>query len=440
MQDQSERVSLFWVLTFLLLTNLGARYFFIHSYGSFSPNWDEWQAHGVFILKRYMEGDLALKDFFVPHNEHRIVLTRLYTLGLFKLNNHEWNTILEMRFNAIIFSAGMTAFFALCTYNLSKITRIHLSVMFLVLICIPFAWENLLNGFQSQFYFAVIFSLTALFFFRKGSSSKLELFCGLISLLLGYLSFTTAIFVTPALVATWLVSPPDKKRNLVYIIISVLLFVIMYYLLPDSVSEKTYATSIYSLIISFCRFLAFPYTTIPLFSIIIYSPTLLLVYSIFRGNTKTDDSLRYLLSVSFFTILISAAIAYGRGGDGSGPSPRYLDLLIPGIFVNIVMLVRLKSTFTKKAFIMIKYGYAFFILAGATIFVSLKTIPQLNKRKVEANLWENTISQYLETKDKKIILNASQDKLPFPVGQNDEFMKILDDETIIDLLPLEKMK
>lgn len=56
----------FWntaiMFTAILLCNIGAKWGIVDNYGSYSPNWDEWEAHGVHLLKPWIEGDFSVKN------------------------------------------------------------------------------------------------------------------------------------------------------------------------------------------------------------------------------------------------------------------------------------------------------------------------------------------------------------------------------------------
>ena len=70
----SSRVGL---LAALFVAILGGKFLLIERYGSEVPYWDQWDAEGDNLIRPYLEGRLAVAQFFAAHNEHRILFTRL---------------------------------------------------------------------------------------------------------------------------------------------------------------------------------------------------------------------------------------------------------------------------------------------------------------------------------------------------------------------------
>ena len=148
-----------WMLS-LFLVGLGAKLWLIHRFGTPLPIWDQWDEARVVYLP-YFEGKLSLADLFTAHCEHRIFFTRIYSLGLLLLNR-QWDGQLQMVVNAIIHCATLAGLGWLMSRWLEKRYWILLWLPLCLALALPFGWENSLAGFQSQFYFLVVFSLLTL--------------------------------------------------------------------------------------------------------------------------------------------------------------------------------------------------------------------------------------------------------------------------------------
>ena len=61
---------------------LGVRWAVFDRYGMTLPEWDQWDAEGLKLLAPWFNQDGFLSALFTPHNEHRVVLTKLLNLGL----------------------------------------------------------------------------------------------------------------------------------------------------------------------------------------------------------------------------------------------------------------------------------------------------------------------------------------------------------------------
>ena len=102
------------VLTFafascLFLLIVGAKWATFDRYGSPMPDWDQWDAEAVELLIPWFENDHFLSHLFHPHNEHRIILTKLQNLALVLLNG-QWDSRLEAVTNAMLHAALAVAF------------------------------------------------------------------------------------------------------------------------------------------------------------------------------------------------------------------------------------------------------------------------------------------------------------------------------------------
>ena len=73
----------------------------IQRFGSAVPYWDQWDAEGDLLYKAYINSNLSFATLISSHNEHRVLVTRSFSLGLFELNGG-WDPILQMIANAAL--------------------------------------------------------------------------------------------------------------------------------------------------------------------------------------------------------------------------------------------------------------------------------------------------------------------------------------------------
>ncbi|MEO5961670.1 MAG: hypothetical protein ABIZ49_12530, partial [Opitutaceae bacterium] len=79
------------VLTAVLFSIvLGAKWAAVDRFGSDVPMWDQWDAEGAELLTPWFEGGDFVAHLFHPHNEHRVILTKLQNLALALLNG-QWD-------------------------------------------------------------------------------------------------------------------------------------------------------------------------------------------------------------------------------------------------------------------------------------------------------------------------------------------------------------
>ena len=109
--DKSRAVRL-GLIACLFAFVLGARWAIVDRYTIDLPEWDQWDAEGTMLLAPWYQGHLTFGALFIPHNEHRVVLTKLVNLGLTAANG-QWDQRLEAAVNAALpglIAAGLFLF------------------------------------------------------------------------------------------------------------------------------------------------------------------------------------------------------------------------------------------------------------------------------------------------------------------------------------------
>lgn len=124
----------------------------IYAYGVDVPFSDQWDHEIYGLLKSYVDGSISWRDFFLPANEHRIVLTRVLNLGIFILSGQTYNNLTIMYAQSVI---SVVPLFV----TLLLLAEEEISGLFFVCVSTAygacFSYENLLWGYQSQVYFAL---------------------------------------------------------------------------------------------------------------------------------------------------------------------------------------------------------------------------------------------------------------------------------------------
>lgn len=130
------------------------------------PFWDMWSGYLEFYIK--VSGN-DFGEWWKPHNEHRIVLSRLlFWMDLSWFNGSVWFLLL---INYILVAISCFIFFIALRERAPK----YYQVFSLVVIIWLSSWsqhENLIWGFQSQFILAQLLPLTAFYLMHRASSNK----------------------------------------------------------------------------------------------------------------------------------------------------------------------------------------------------------------------------------------------------------------------------
>jgi hypothetical protein len=326
---------------------LGIRLWIIGYYGNATPFWDQWDGEAANLYKPFFSDKLGWANLFSPHTNHRIFTTRLLDLTLLKINTL-WNPMLQMVVNAIIHVFTLTFGLTL----LSRITGInYLPVLLLfsfALFGIPFAWENILCGFQCQFYFLLLFSFASLWFFATKNPFSPGWFGGLVCAVLSFFSLASGVFVFGSAVLIGLFIYFFKVRRTSRQIISTgilfILFLIFLKITPvyDS-SEKITVKSFYS---ALTTIYSWPFSNGLFAALFCNFPIITFLVILIRKPFAANDKKWFLVALIIWSAGQALSIAYGR--SSSPLVSRYLDLFTISLLVNFVCLVSILRKNTVK--------------------------------------------------------------------------------------------
>jgi hypothetical protein len=142
--EQSWRTATAVGLSFLL--TFGIQCLCIRFFAVNAPFLDDWSLLSLF--DHFRNGQLSLSELFAQHTDHRLVAPRLIFLAIYALLG-EWNLIAEMFVSALL--AGLTS--AVLAFVVRRDTQtIGVPALIAVVLALPAQWENILWGFQLQFY------------------------------------------------------------------------------------------------------------------------------------------------------------------------------------------------------------------------------------------------------------------------------------------------
>lgn len=321
----------------LALLIFGAKLWLIDTAGSDLPVVDQWDGEGEKVIRPWLEGRLTAADIFASHNEHRIITTKLYVLGLFKIGG-QWNAFVETTLNAAIHTLCGLVLVFLTRRWMEERWRLLPGFVVLLLFALPAAWENTLYGFQVQFYFLLLFSLGQVALtlgseritWRWGAGQL----CGVLAVATMATGFLASVAVLIGL-ALRCVSERRISRQQVITASCAAILAVIGFAMKAHVPEHAFlrAATIGQFAVSFLRLLAWPG---PYYLPLVFAPSALFLVRVLRRRAaRPADAV--LLALLTWSILQCAALAYGRGG-GSVVSSRYFDLLsinvvLGGVFV-----------------------------------------------------------------------------------------------------------
>lgn len=346
-------VHLGWAAS-LFLVILGGKLWLIHHAATSLPLLDQWDGEGGAVFAPFLGGHLSLADLWRGHNEHRIVFTRLLDLGLLQLN-HQWDNQLEIVVNAILHTSLLTGFGCWMAGMLGRACWPFIWLPIALAGVPPFAWENTLWGFQSTFYFLLLFSLLTLALLTLARPFTLRWWLGIAagaaSLFTMASGFLAVAAVVPVIVLEKIrLKSPWRGAPLATIAACMIILAAGILLMPGVPRhDSLHAQSPAEFLGAFARNLAWPLTGFPLFAVCNLVPILLLGWLYLQSGEKDVRPEKALFAIATWVTLQALAAAYARGAQGGPPPSRYMDLssftMISGCLASIMIVTRYRSRF-----------------------------------------------------------------------------------------------
>lgn len=315
----------------------------IDRFGSSLPFWDQWIAEGWNLYRPFLAGELRVGDLFAPHNEHRIVTTRILDLALLMANG-QWDARLQMAVNALVHVGALLAVGTVLWQATGRRHGTAFAAAGFALAVVPFGWSNTLAGFQVQFYFLLLFSLAALVLLVSPRSAG-AVVAGSGFALAACFSMASGLLAAAAClpVLVWQLARAagrERSRAVVHTVACGIVLGIGWYSLSGSTADESLrARDLWSFAKGFGYAVSWPFPW-PFAGLVIWWPWLGGVWRRVAERRPLEPSDRVLIGLGLWVMLQAAAIAYARGGDGFRPASRYLDVLVIGLLVNLAAVLR----------------------------------------------------------------------------------------------------
>lgn len=178
----------------------------VRQFGVNAPFWDDWT--NLALFDRLNNETLTFGDLYAQHTDHRLVVVRLLFIGLYRLFG-EWSLTGQMMASA--FTAALAS--ALLAVLLLRTGRNGVTALLAALVfALPAQWENILWGFQIQFYVLILLmlSVVAILTLSRGLSAwqigAIILLCVLSTFTMGSGMFLWGVALLCLLLREWAVA------------------------------------------------------------------------------------------------------------------------------------------------------------------------------------------------------------------------------------------
>lgn len=419
-----------------LLLVIAARLYFVETYAIPLPFWDQWDAEGDTLLRPWIEGRLHLRDLWQPHNEHRIFPTRLLSLLIFNFTGM-WDNLVEARVNIVV-----AACIPLIILLFLMRQKALYGARWLVLIAIiaqfstPFAFENMLVGFQSQFYFLIIFTLIALILAVRYPDSLPAMAGVLVLSWLSVITMASGIFTPLAVAGVYALQGFQKRevnaKHVGLLLVLVTLAAIGYSIMPHIEANHVYRARNFSEISKAMRLtLSWPVSKSWPAAIVLWIPGLAMVPWLLRNRSLSRADL-FMAGCVIWSLAQTLAIAYGRGQAMGSVSSRHSELFTPGLIGNAWFAARFIEA-TIKNWRIAWLGAVFFVVFVLGHITRRKRDMKVIHQNYELSMKQETnVRNYLHTGNPAVLVQP-QFEIPYP--DSIRLRSLLDNPTIRPILP-----
>ena len=328
---------LVWLLIFT------AKLLLMRQYPVVAPFWDQWDGEARGLYLPYYSCGLSWSQMFSLHNEHRIFFSRVLALGLLVVNG-QWDPRLQQVVNAGLHSATAVLLLAMLWRAFEWRRPDLLGLLIVPVFALPFTWENTLMGFQSAFYFFVLFSLVGLWLTTACRAGSRPWVLGMVCVLCGLFTAAGGI-VLPAVVMLvavlkWITDSRSWRETVLALVAAagVLALGVWSAAPPLAHHEPLKAKSLAVFVGAFFRNLAWPWIDTPEMGPFLWLPMAALVVAVVLRRGRTILIERFLIGLGAWVVVQAGAIAYARGGGWVVPAGRYQDFLSLGFVANTLVL------------------------------------------------------------------------------------------------------
>lgn len=336
-----------------LLAVAAVRFLIVLVYATDVPYWDQWDAEIDSLYRRFMEGTLSAADLVAPHNEHRILFTRIFGLALFAANEYQFDNIVSSCANVGLYTLTLGLFAWPFFRTLPPGQRFSGCIAIVIVGALPYAWENITTGFQNAFFFLNGFMLAALYSlaFRTLGLKTLLVVAGLAACSLLTLASGCLLAPAAALVALCLyrLGRLSLRRLVAFGTAMGLLFALGLLLVPrmpghDVLRPETLMEFFSAASIA----LSWPLPAADFSGIwrlvaiaALWWPSALVLARCLRGASDRTGRLDlFMLGVAAWSFLQALSMAYSRGDTLHWLPTRYIDVLVLGVLANLAMAMR----------------------------------------------------------------------------------------------------
>lgn len=407
------------------------------------PYWDDWGIGG--LLYNYHTVGLSFEELTQDINQHRQVFGKLMSIGLFEMNQQQWDPFVLMIANSITWTASGLFLISIAIKHHHEINPTPIIFLILVLWLYPISLVNAVWGVQSHVYFMVLFAILGCWFAGEPPFSA-KWILGIFCVFAGGLTLAGGSFIGVSVATVYLLltifDKPRRNQHLWTCLFAALGGALGLTLIAIQPGTSAFMANLESFesFLTFAKSMSWPVRTQiwPFFIFLI--PIITLVFYVIKDKRSESRLIPFMLSLYGFIFITTIAIAAARSSNGAGPARRYADFLALAFVASSFALVFIQQ---KKYRLPRLANHSLIVL---WVFASILAIPYrmettfftIEDRNTTVPYQEQYVRQYINTYDSKKLLGKRPRHVPFP--RPESLAKYLIDFEEADILPYSLQK
>ncbi|HTL68174.1 MAG TPA: hypothetical protein VL200_10970 [Lacunisphaera sp.] len=405
----------------LALLVAGGRLAVVDRYGTDLPVQDSWAADSRAFIIPFGTGDFNPLTLFYPTNEHRVFFTNL-TNALLAGVSGQWDNRQQTVVNAFLCGGVLGSVWLLLARRLPGYGAV---VLFLVLMAgggLPLVYENIVQGFQSQFVYVAGFSVACLWLMLNATPGTrawhfgwIAGVCAMLSLGSGFVAPLVVLFLTLARLA--LAKPSDRTPLLTTAAVATLLLVFGWLVRnPAPQHDVLHARTAAQFLRYVMAGMAWPGAAWFCLAPLSYAPLGWLAWRWVRQPSFRDPLPTFLLAGGLWIGLQISAIALTRSNTTMWPpANRYGELYLYGAIFNVaagvLLASRAVSPAARTAARALLTAVLLVFAAGAAHTTRFALSEWLPEKRAEFREDERIVAAYVRTPERRLFDQAI---LPYP--------------------------
>jgi hypothetical protein len=421
----------------LALILFGIKLLIIGTYGNATPYWDQWGFEAKWLYAPFLEGRLAWIDTLAPHNEHRMLASRLLALGLLSANG-VWNPLLQMVVNAGLHVGLVSMLVSMLTMVVGRQHVLAILAFCLVLFGCPYGSENTLWGNQSCIYFLFLFSVGSIWLVIGAAPFSAWWWAGAGLSVCAFFSFAAGLFAPAALagvgVLQYLTGTRTSRAHVASVLALGCLLAIGVACTPRVLSHAPMrATTLTQLVHAWNGFMGWPIRITLLGPLLRNAPAVLFAVMMLRTRPPAEDRRWFLFALILWMFGQSLALAYGRA-SGSLPS-RYQDHFAIDVLTNFACLLSIvqNGAAGSRWMVAAAVAWTFVVLTFLGYDVHMHSRRVMNRRLEKARAQELNTRNYVRTGNMHHLTDKPDLHIPYP--KPSRLATFLDTPSIRAILP-----